>query len=210
MRSIAKMMFFVAGMLLFYTGLLAQEYKTEKTKDGQISVKSRVSKRTDENGKEVQLIDYVATTTTDASLVSCIAVLKDVSKHKIFLGERESKVVKTTESGDPVVYYFFNPPWPMPNFDCVGVMSYSEDKGKKTATFKIVSDQSLYELQDVRRVSYYNATYAFKELADGKVEVSVSLKMTPVVQAPDFLVRTYFPNGPADIVRGIVKLAQGK
>lgn len=196
----------VLSMIFLHLNLFAQEYKTEKTKDGQITVKSRVSKRSDENGKAVQLIDYVATT-AEVSLANCIAVLKDIPKHKVFLGEKESKVIKAIAENESIIYYYFSPPWPMPDFDCVNIMKFSEEEDKKSASFRITSAPTLFETTDVTRLSYYDATYAFKNLGNGKVEITLSLKMTPTVQAPDWLVRTYFPNGPADIVRGIVKLA---
>ena len=70
------------SLILLSTNLFAQtnEWKTEKTEDGKITVKSKISKRTDEMANEVQLIEYIATTTAYVSMASCISVIKDISK----------------------------------------------------------------------------------------------------------------------------------
>ena len=56
-------------------------------------------------------------------------------------------------------------------------------------------------------MTFYNVTYAFKDLGNDQVEMTVTGEMTPAVQAPAWLVSGWFPNDPADILRAIVKLA---
>ena len=47
----------------------------------------------------------------------------------------------------------------------------------------------------------------FKERDNGTVEISIAAKFTPAVQLPEFLMSRWFPEGPADYLRGIVKTA---
>ena len=186
------------------------EWKTEKNKDGKVTVKSNISRRTDEKGDVVQLIAYSATTRERVNISNCISVLKDVSNHKYFLDEKESKMVKTISDNKWVIYYYFDSPWPMPDADCVVHMIFTEDVAKRTATFTLTAAPTLFEKKEIERMTYYNVTYVFKEVGDDEVEMTTTAKVTPVVQAPDWMVRSFFPEGPADILQRILKLAKNK
>jgi len=171
-------------------------------------VQSNISNRTDENGDKVQLIEYIATTTASVSMQNCISVLKDVSKHKEFQDDKVSKIVKTISDHEWVVYYYTDAPWPMPNSDTVALMNFSEDATKKTATFTFTAAPSMFEEKGVKRMTYYNVTYAFKDVGNGNVEMTMTSKMSPVIKAPGWMIGRWFPEGPADILRGILKFAK--
>lgn len=202
--------FIILSMIFLNVNIFAQtkEWKTENTKDGKISVKSRISDRTNKEGKDVQLIEYVATTTAIVDMQNCIAVIKDVSKHKEFMDDEVSKIVKTISDNEWIVYYFTNSPWPMPDSDCVSTMTFLEDKDNGIATFILNATPTMFENGDVKRMTYYNVTYTFKDQGNGEIELTVTAKMSPVVQAPDWMVRGFFPKGPADVLREILKFAK--
>jgi len=197
------------GMFFVNSNIIAQtkEWDTETTKDGKVTVNSRISKRTDDKGEEVQLIEYEATTTASVGIRNCISVVKDVSKHKEFMDDELSKKVETISDNEWVIYYYTNSPWPMPDNDTVAKMDFSEDETEGVATFTVTAAPSMFEMGDVDRMTYYNVTYVFKDLGNGEVEMTVIGKMSPTVQAPAWMVSSWFPEGPADILRGIVKLA---
>lgn len=206
MKHLIKLGFLLLGMIVLTTNLFAQkEWKTAKTKDG-MTVKSNISKRTNEKGNEVQLIEYTATATANASLAKCISTLKDVSKHKIIIDEKLSEKVKTISDNECLVYYFFSAPWPLPNSDCVANMVLSEDAIAKTATFTLTAAPTMFEKKKVERMTYYNIIYAFKDLGNGRVEMTTSAKISPLVQVPDWMIGGFFPDGPADVLRRIIKL----
>ena len=46
-----------------------------------------------------------------------------------------------------------------------------------------------------------------KSQVAGKVEMTVTGEMSPVVQAPNWMLRAWFPEGPADALRVIITLA---
>lgn len=210
MKNKVQIGLIILGMIFLNTNLFAQtiDWKTETTKDGKVTVKSKISKRTDERGNNVQLIEYVATTTASVSMQNCISVVKDVSKHKEFTDDEVSKKVKTISDNECVVYYYTNSPWPMPDSDCVMKMNFSEDETKRMAVFTLTAAPSMFEKKDVERTTCYNVTYAFIDLGNGKVEMTVTGKMSPTVKAPDWMIRAWFPDGPADILRIILKLAK--
>jgi hypothetical protein len=183
------------------------DWKTEKSEDGKIIVTSKISKRIDEDSKEVQLIEYVAKTTAHVSLNKCISVMKDISKHKEILNENVSEMLRSISENEWLIYYYFDAPWPIPNSDCVSKMNFSEDLKNGLATFTLTAEPAMYENKDVKRLTYYNLTYTFKDLGNGKVEMTSTAKLTPVVQAPDWIVKNFFPEGPARYLQRLLVLA---
>jgi hypothetical protein len=80
-------------ILFLSANVLAQteEWKSAESKDGKIKTKYNISKRIDETGNQVPLIQYTATTTENVSMRRCVELMKDVSKHKEFQGDDVSK-----------------------------------------------------------------------------------------------------------------------
>jgi hypothetical protein len=202
----------IIGIVLTFisSNIFAQtsEWTTEKTEDGEITVTSKISKRIDDIDGEVQLIEYVATTIANVSLQSCISIMKDISKHKEILNEEVSEMIQTISDNEWLVYYYFDAPWPIPNSDCVTKMSFSEDLINKIATFTIIAEPSSYGLTNVKRLTYYNIFYTFKDLENGSVEITSTAKLTPVFQAPEWIVKNFFPDGPARYIQRLLVLAK--
>ena len=209
MKNRAKITLLILSILFLNAILVAQteDWDIEITGDDSITVKSRISERTDEKGEEVQLIEYTATTTASVSMQNCISVLKDVSNHKELTDDEVSELVTTLSDNEWIVYYYTNPPWPVPNNDCVAKMTLSEDENQDMATFTISAAPSMYEMKDVRRMTYYEVTYEFKDLGNGEVEMTVTSSSSPTVQFPAWMIGAWFPEGPADILRTIIELA---
>jgi hypothetical protein len=199
----------IMALFLLQANLFSQtnEWETEKTKDGKITVKYRISKRTESTGKEEQLVDYVATSTTTANMKKLISIMKDVSKHKEFMGQKESIKVKTISENECLVYYFYKGVWPYPSSDIVAKMAFNEDAIKKTATYTLTAAPTMFEDRSVKRLDYYNLSYTFKEFEKDKVEITITAKFTPAVQLPSFIMSTWFPDGPAGYIQGLIKLA---
>jgi hypothetical protein len=202
----------IIGIILTFisSNIFAQtsEWTTEKTEDGKISVTSKISKRTDDIDGEVQLIEYVATTTANVSLQSCISIMKDISKHKEILNEEVSEMIQTISDNEWLIYYYFDAPWPIPNSDCVTKMIFSEDVINKIASFTITAEPSSYAQSNVKRLTYYNVSYTFKDLENGSVEITSTAKLTPAVQAPDWIVKNFFPDGAARYLQRLLVLAK--
>jgi hypothetical protein len=201
---------FILGMIFLNTSIFAQadEWKTAKLDDGKITVQYNISTRIDENGEEVQLIEDTTTTADSLSIQNCILVMKDVSKHKEFTDDQISEKVKTISDSEWVVYYYTDNPWPIANSDCVSRMTFFEDTTKKTAVFKFTAAPFEYKEVDVERMTYYDVMYSFKDLGNGKVEITMTGKTTPPVKVPLWIIRLAFPEAPASALRKFVKLAK--
>lgn len=212
MRSKLKTIATLVGIMTLHANLFAQatEWETEKADDDKIIVKNRVSKRIDANGDEQQLVEYVATTTTDVAMKKLVAVMKDIVKHKEFMGQHASTKIKTLSESECVVYYFYKGVWPYPSSDIVAKMFFNEDVAENTATFTLTAAPSLVEDKGVRRLDYYNLIYLFKTLNNRTTEITITSKFTPAVQLPAFMIGMWFPDGPADYLLGIIKLANAE
>jgi hypothetical protein len=184
------------------------DWTKEMSRDGKTEVMSFISSRVDENGNEVQLAEYSATTIADGNIDNFSALLKDASLHKIFMENADiSEELKAFSDNEWLVYYYFDSPWPMPNSDCVMTMKFSKNKTDKTIVYEGKTTPKLLEEKDVKRMNYYIVNYTIKELEEGKVEVSMWAKVTPVVSGPDWMINSWFPKGPAGILSRLVKAA---
>ena len=153
-------------------------------------------------------MEYVATTTDKVSVDKCVSIMKDISKHKVFMGEDGIKLVQTLGENEWVIYYYFNSPWPLPDSDVVNRMVFSQDSASKAAVFTLTAEPAMYPKQKVRRANYYNVTYKFKDLGDGRAEVTSTAEITPAIELPNWMMRAAFPGFAANILKKIMILAK--
>ncbi len=199
---------FCAVFLVMGSGAQEGEWKSSLLDKGTISVQYRISERVTESGSTVPLIEDITTTITDVGLSSCVALMKDPSKHKYFMGDFSSEKIKEVSDEEWIVYYYTKNPWPIADSDCVAVMSFSEDAAQGTAVFKLSAAPDLLESKEVRRMSLFNIVYSFKALGDGTVQIVVTGRTSPPVEAPLWLIKSAFPGMPADGIRKFVKVAK--
>lgn len=197
-------------MFFLSTNCAAQteKWKTKITDHGKISVKYSISERADENGTIVPLIEDIATTTAAVAMQNCISLMKNISRHREFTGDAISKNIRTVSENEWIIYFYSDNPWPIADSDCAARMSFSEDKIAKTATFTITAAPEMYEKQRVKRMTYYNVTYTFKDLGNGNVEITLAGKSSPAVKVPRWVISAAFPGAPADGLRKFVELAK--
>lgn len=185
-----------------------ENWTKEMSKDGKVEVMNFISTRIDDDGNEVQLAEYSATTIAEGNIENFSTLLKDASLHKRFMDNTDiSEEVKVLADNQWLVYYYFDSPWPMPNSDCVMKMKFTENKAEKTIVYEGVPTPKLLEEKDVKRMTYYVVNYTVKQLEGGKVDVSMWAKVTPVVSGPDWMMNAWFPKGPAGILTRLVKAA---
>jgi hypothetical protein len=199
-------------MLLLGPSLFAQSdgWKTAVLDGGKITVEYRISERIDETGAKVPLIEDRATTTETVSLRSCVELFRDVARHKDFMGDFSSEKLREISGNSCLVYYFSKNPWPAADSDCVATMTFDEGASGNTPTFTLTAAPSMLETRDVRRMSYYNIMYSFRDLGDGRVTMTVTGRTSPPVAVPAWLIRSAFPGAPADAIRKFMKIAKGK
>ena len=196
-----------SSILLLTIDMQAQTdgWKTEKANDGKITVTSRVSEWTNNLGNSVPLVEYVATSTDFMNLQNCIAVMKDVSKHKEFLDLKKYERIRTLSENEWLNYYVFSAPWPFSPTDCVVKVSFYEDKKAKTAVFNFTAAPDMMKRTTMKRFEVYSFTYAFRDLGANKVEVTVSARMALTVKVPQWMLRASLPGSAADPLQKLIK-----
>jgi hypothetical protein len=197
-------------MLLLGSGLSArgEGWKAASLDGGKISVEYRISERVDERGARVPLIEDRSTTTEVVSMASCLSLFGDVARHKDFMGDYSSERLRRISGNEWLVYYFSKNPWPLADSDCVAVMAFDEDASERTATFSLTAAPSMLEARGVKRMSYFNIVYSFKDLGDGRVAMTVTGKTSPPVEVPLWMIRSAFPGAPAKAVRKFMQIAK--
>ena len=187
----------------------AQEdgWSTGTTDKGSITVKYRVSTRTNDKGDDVPLIEYIATATADVSMPALNALMKDASRHHEFMGDKTSQRVAVLSDNEWVVHSHYHAPWPFPDNDRVSRMTIAEDSAPKTAVFTFSAAPSLYKETGVKRVTYYRQVYTFNDLGGGKVELRLDTTMSPPNNAPLWMIRAAFPGMGAAPLRKLIQLA---
>lgn len=184
----------------------AKSWTTETAKDGKITVKSRISSRKDETGKQVQVIEYSATALVKAKMSTLVSALKDIETHKDFLDETKSTILSQKGDDHWVAYYYYDTPWPFTDFDYVMKVDFDDDQAKKTARMRQVSAPKQHKLtKGVDRASHFVVTYTLEDKGNGYVEFTMASQSTPTSEVPEFLIRTNFPSGPANTIQRFVK-----
>jgi len=184
-----------------------KKWTTQTTKD-KITVKSCISD-TLIDSETRQLVEYISKIEVVADYDACIAVLKNISLHKqIFEYTEKSVKVKELSANEWIIYYFLDVPWPMPNSDSVIKMKFTTDKANNSTYFYMTTSPKSVEDKGYRRVKVSNSSYTIKKLANNKVSIVSTTYSVPTIKAPDWLANSWIPEGPANILRNIVKLSK--
>ncbi len=215
--SVVKMKYFIIliGMSFLHVCvnpyLCAQQsdWKTKTTKDGSVTVSYDFSEFVNEDGKKFQRLEYEAKRTAAVTLENCVKVMKNDSNHKAFMeGVEDTHRIKEISEDEWVTYYFMNARWPMPNADVVTHYLLEEEPGKNRIILTGTPAPDLYPDQGVGRMKHNHTKYTFTDLGNGNVEIVMYSSSIPLVSVPRWLISTWIPNGPADMLNGIAELAE--
>lgn len=200
---------FTTVFLFMYIQTFAQTKTwTTQTTDDSITVRSCVSDTTF-NGKSRQLIEYIAYTTLVADYEACANVLKNMDNHKhIFENTESCRKIKEISSTEWLIYYYLDLPWPVPNADAVHNMKFSTTTDNNATVYYLTATPNQLKDKGITRIQFSNSVYKFKKAGDKKVAISIRTKSIPATEAPDWMVSMWFPDGPADMIKNIVKLSQ--
>lgn len=199
----------VVFVLLFFSASViaaAKKWQTETLHDGKTTVNWSISK----NNDGFHVVENSAVTTTEVGIEKLIAVLKDVSKHKVFLDDEESKVLKKRSNQEWVIYYFTGAPWPLTPSETISTMVFSENRAAKTASFTITADPDIKwpKKENINRITKHFAVYILKEIKNGVTEISITGKSTAPIKVPEWMINAMFPETPAKILKKLIQLAR--
>jgi len=197
---------FILVLFLSLPGLaLANKWTREKSKDGAAEVQSQVQEITIQ-GKTVDVVEYLASTQTKVKKQKFLAAMMSASNHKVVLQNKQSRLLDSVSETEWIIYYLFDFPWPMSDADCVVIMRLEEEENQ--VTFKLRAAPDRYPMQDVDRMTLYDVEYSLQETDDSTSTISIYSKIASSMDAPDFLVNMWFPEGPADLLKRVIAVSQ--
>lgn len=198
------------SIILFTTKLSAQtdEWKTILSKDGKTTVKYNFSSRMDDDGDKVPVVETITTTTDNIDIDYCISLMKDISKHKEFRGDKSSKLIKTVSENKWIIYYYSDKTLITPAVDGSYLMVFEEDLLNKTAVFTITADPTLVEKTNASRLTYVKETYKFKEIDENKLEITIQTMASPGFKVPAVAMKRAFPKKSFDNMEKFLKAAK--
>ena len=184
-------------------------WKQDKTRDGKVLVNYNFLEKKDENGKKFNVLEFEAVTTAAVSVESCLAVLTDDSRHKDFMEDAEhTERIKDISEDEWLSYYKLKSRWPMPDTDVVTRYKLELKPDKNSFILTGYPAPDMYPEQGLKRMQESFSRYTITDLGEGQTEVTMYSKSVPVASIPKMLLKTWIPNGPANLVNGIVRLAQ--
>ena len=183
-------------------------WKTATTDNGRTVAKSRVSERETEKGEKVPLVEYTVTTTEKASFEKCVSLMQDVANHKAIMDTKSAELINTISDNEWVVYYYYKGMGPVADSDSVLTMSFSKGPDDKTAIFTLSAAPSLYKQLNIKRTTFFNQTYTFKDLGTGDVEIAFTSSSSPAMTVPAWMIKSAFPGVAFDAMHRFVKLAK--
>ena len=202
----------ILSILLFITiNASAQtiEWRTEYSEDKNTEVVYAIYDSLITEEEEVTIIEYRAKTKTSASLQNCAAIFNDPNMHKKFYEYTDvSEKVKDVSDSEWIIYYYYSPPWPIADSDCVSRITMITDTLNNKIVFTSFSESDLIEMKDVTRSELNDITFTFTQINDKEVEIFIEAKLIPATQAPKWMMNGWFPDGPANTLSRFKKLAE--
>lgn len=191
-------------VLLFITQTASGQsvnWKTDRSKKGPTDIKYSFEKV---DGEKV--LRYEAETTTDVDLASIRSFIAHIPNHMLYLEHTpQAKLIAKGDDNTIIAYYFVDPPWPIKKSDNV-VTFHFEDR-PNGFSFIGHATPDAYPIQDVNRTMDYRIAYHFDEQADGSVAVRLVSHFLPPGAIPNYLLKKWFPDGPAEMLQGLFEHA---
>jgi hypothetical protein len=197
--------------LIFNIDLISQNDKwiSEFSEDEKTEVVYTIYDSVNTKGKEVKYIEYTAKTKTKASLENCAAVFNNPDMHRKFYEYTEiSEKVKEISYNEWIIYYYYSPPWPIADSDCVSRITFNENSTNDKFVFTSFSEPDLIEMKDVARSELNDITFTFTQINDKEVEILIEAILIPETSAPNWMMSAWFPEGPAGTLNRFKELAE--
>lgn len=95
----------------------------------------------------------------------------------------------------------------MPVSDVVTRYKLEEDPENSSYILTGFPAPDMYPDQGIKRMRHSFSKYTLTDLGNGQTEVTMYSSSVPLASIPKMLLATWIPDGPANMVNGIVRLA---
>jgi len=180
----------------------ASGWKQTTAKNGKVQLKYKVEGL--QGSEDAVMAEYWVKGTVNVRLDKAEKFLRSSANYKTFLDNTVvSKTVGTISASEWLIYLFMDVPWPLPNADCVQQVSVSRTVKELVVT--AVAKPNAYPLQGEERMSISDSKYHFIENAVGVVELTITGKFSPKGPITKFMLETWFPAGPVQLMDRLVQ-----
>jgi hypothetical protein len=197
-------------MTLVSTDIFAQakEWKKITSDGGKVAIEYCISEIIDEGGATGQLIEYTVKTLATVGYESCMAAMRDIANNKALMGATQIETVEATAQNESIFYYYYTGNPFVPAYDCVAKMNCLEDSAKKTATVEFSAIPSMYKASALKRAELMQRRYIFKDVGSGKVEITITVKMSPPFTVPLWMLKAGVPGSAGKDMSKLVALVK--
>jgi hypothetical protein len=142
-------------------------------------------------------------------LEKCVEIFNNQDMHKKFYEyTKKSDKIKDISKNEWIIYYYYSPPWPIADSDCVSRITMKTDSVNNKIIFTSFSEPNLIEMKDVTRSELNDITFTFTQINDQEVEIYVEAILIPETPAPKWMMSAWFPEGPAGTLNRFKELAE--
>ncbi|MRI01681.1 hypothetical protein GH721_14150 [Kriegella sp. EG-1] len=197
MKTINYIGIFIILLVSFKVFSQERSWTIEKSKDGKSTVKHDLVKE----DKRTHFY-YIAQTTANVTLGELDSYFSKTMHHQNFLERTPiTEEIEKIAGDEWLAYYFFDAPWPLANSDVVLRIKRTKENRKLIFTATAIAHN--YKKSNVERMTRYNVIYEFESLDDQTTKITYNADYVPVGSIPKFLIKAWFPEGPANIVTNL-------
>lgn len=142
--------------------------------------------------------EFKATTVVDADLTTCVAVMHDVSHYNEWMCDtKASKLLKRDRDTRQTYYIFVDAPWPASDRDGIYEMNIKyRPEEKAVYAYVVAKPNQLEEVPNITRMPKGNGYWKFRDMGNGKTEVTMQIHAEPGGTVPAWLANSGVTNNP--------------
>ena len=202
---------FALGIIIHFAGFSQdRKWTVHEFNKENLTVKSEVVDGKNDRGDEIKIMHYVVEKVGKLSLFQAENYLRNSDNYKLFWESMsESREIKRISENEWETYFLFDAIWPMPKSDCVQRFTFirNGESGFKLKA-NVVPNEMLQT--EYEKVTIYQVQYDFTKLNETELKLTLSVSSSPAINPPKFLMRAWFPKGPAGVVNRFFENASGQ
>ncbi len=191
-------------ILILCHGFYTTEWTTV-TKDG-VEVKSKVMQK-DQDGRSLTVASYIATKTADITLDQARSMITHPENYKKYIQfTTKCEEVNRDSELSWTAHLFFDAPFPMGDSDAVIHYKIVDIPDGFKVTNEAVPDS--YPQGNVNRMRHSEGWFSFTEMDNGQTKIVMHSEFSPAGNPPVWMMKAWFPKGPATMMNKFIAAAR--
>ena len=139
---------------------------------------------------------------------AAVDLFLDIEGYDETFDNEETLLLETLDDDQWLIYEAINNPWPVKDCDRVSELTLVEDADEGWVAFNFYATPDAYPDQGVPRQEYFDVTYTFEDLGDGRIGIHERGEAIPPVHVPNWILNSAFPKVLFDNVQHIAELLE--